>query len=156
MKKTTKILIGILILLILIQFIRPARNNGDAFGRNDFTHEIQTPDSIMKILKVSCFDCHSNHTDYPWYTEINPVGWWLTRHINEGKRELNFSEFVTYNAKRKDKKLEETAKEVKEHEMPLDSYTWVHKDAKLTEQQVNAVVQWAENARAQLKNSIKN
>ncbi len=156
MKKTTKIFIGVMILLILIQFIRPARNNGNAFGRNDFTHEIQTPDSIMKILKASCFDCHSNHTDYPWYTEINPVGWWLNRHVNEGKRELNFSEFVTYNQKRKDKKLEETAKEVKEHEMPLDSYIWVHKDAKLTEQQVSAVVQWAENARAQLKNSTKN
>jgi hypothetical protein len=146
-----KTVIGILIVLILLQFVRPQRNTGNAFGRNDLTHEVQVPDSIMKILKVSCFDCHSNHTNYPWYAEINPVSWWLNHHINEGKRELNFSEFATYSAKKKDKKLDETAKQVKEHEMPLSSYTLIHTDAKLNDQQVQALVQWSEKAREELK-----
>ena len=146
-----KIWIGILIILILIQFIRPQRNLGNAYGRNDINHELQVPDSIMRILKVSCFDCHSNHTNYPWYTEINPVGWWLTNHVNEGKKELNFSEFATYPLKKKDKKLEETAEMVQEHEMPLSSYTLIHTDAKLNEQQIKAIVQWTEKARAELK-----
>ena len=153
MKRSTKILIGILIVLILIQFIRPKRNNGNALGRNDFTHEIPTSDSIMSILKVSCFDCHSNHTNYPWYAEIKPVSWWLNNHINEGKAELNFSEFASYSLRKKDKKLEETAELVQEHEMPLDSYTWIHKDAKLNQQQIDALVKWTEEARQKLKAS---
>jgi len=150
MKRRTKILIGVLILLILIQFIKPKRNDGQALGRNDFTHEIPTSDTIMSILKVSCFDCHSNHTNYPWYAEINPVSWWLNHHVNEGKRELNFSEFATYSGRRKNKKLEEISKQVKEHEMPLSSYTLIHKNAKLNQQQIEALVQWSDVARQQL------
>lgn len=153
MKRSTKILIGILIVLILIQFIRPQRNNGDALGRNDFTHEIPTPDSVMGILKTSCFDCHSNRTVYPWYAEIAPVSWWLSNHVNEGKAELNFSEFITYNDKRKNKKLEEIAKTVEEHEMPLSSYTLIHKDAKLSQLDKETLVQWAKSARGQLNAS---
>ena len=151
MKKSTKIIIGVLIILILIQFIRPARNNGNAFGRNDFSHEVTVPDSVMKILKHSCFDCHSNKTVYPWYSEINPVGWWLNHHINEGKDELNFSEFASYSPTRKQKKLEKIADEVKEGKMPLESYTWIHKDAILTEQQIAAIVNWANTATKKLK-----
>jgi hypothetical protein len=149
-----KIIIGILIVLILIQFIKPKQNNGNALGRNDFTHEIQTPDSIMRILKISCFDCHSNHTNYPWYAEINPVSWWLNHHVNEGNRELNFSEFATYSLKRKNKKLEEIAKQVKEHEMPLSSYTLMHKNAKLTETQALSLIHWAETARLEINSKV--
>jgi hypothetical protein len=105
----------------------------------------------MKILKVSCFDCHSNHTNYPWYAEINPVGWWLTHHVNEGKNELNFSEFATYSPKKKAKELEGISELVKKHEMPLTSYTLIHSDAKLSEQQINALVRWADMARAEIR-----
>jgi hypothetical protein len=150
MKRSTKILIGILIVLILIQFIRPNPNNGNALGRNDFTHEIPTSDSVMKILKVSCFDCHSNHTNYPWYAEIAPVNWWLANHVNEGKWELNFSEFITYNDRRKNKKLEEIAKLVQNHEMPLSSYTLLHRNAALNEQQIKTLVQWTKAAQNHL------
>ena len=152
MKKKTKIIIGVMIILILIQFIKPARNNGDALGRNDFSHEITVPDTVMRILKRSCFDCHSNRTNYPWYAEINPVGLWLNHHVNEGKKELNFSEFVSYNPIKKQKKLEETADEVKKHNMPLDSYTWIHKDAILTDSEISTLINWTETARAELKN----
>ena len=150
MKRKTKIVIGILILLILIQFIRPGGNYGNAFGRNDFTHEIHVPDSILKILKVSCFDCHSNHTNYPWYAQTNPVYWWLNHHITEGKRELNFTEFATYTLKKIDKKLGEIAEQVEKLEMPLPSYTWIHTNAKLDEQQIKALVTWAKTAREKI------
>ena len=119
MKKKTKILIGVAIVSILIQFIRPGRNNGNSFGRNDISHNVQMPDSVITILKKSCFDCHSNHTVYPRYADINPVGWWLNNHVNEGKSELSFSEFVAYDTTMKLKKLEEIAEEVEAHKMPL-------------------------------------
>ena len=151
MKKKTKVVIGVLIVLILAQFIRPNRNTGNVFGRNDISHEVQLPDSVLKILKKSCFDCHSNRTAYPWYAEINPVSWWLNHHVNEGKQELNFSEFVTYEDSTKLKKLEEIAEEVKEHKMPLDSYLLIHKDAKLTSQQISTLISWTEGARKELQ-----
>lgn len=104
----------------------------------------------MRILKFSCFDCHSNHTRYPWYAEINPIGWWLNYHVNEGKLELNFSEFIPYPVKKKNKKLEEIGEQVKDHQMPLSSYTLLHKNASLNEAQIKALVLWSENARKQI------
>jgi hypothetical protein len=143
MKKKTKILIGILIVLI------------HPFGRNDISHDVPMPDTVLKIIKNSCFDCHSNQTAYPWYAEINPFGWWLSHHVNEGKSELNFSEFVSYNSSKKLKKLEEIADEVKEHKMPLDSYVLIHKNAKLTQQQISTLVNWSVFARKELQNKVE-
>ena len=145
-----KIIIGIIIFLVLIQFIRPARNNGSAQTANDITHVTQVPDSILQLLQTACYDCHSNHTKYPWYAEVNPIGLWLTNHVNEGKRELNFSEFATYTVKRKSKKFEEIAKTVKEMEMPLKSYLWVHDEARLSPLQQQAISNWAKAAKAQI------
>ena len=137
--------------MILIQFIRPQRNNGNAFGRNDISHDVHIPATVMKILKKSCFDCHSNQTRYPWYAEINPVGWWLNHHVNEAKDELNFSEFVTYDSTKKQKKLDEIAGEVQEHKMPLKSYTFLHQETKLNNEQVSTLVSWTKAAAKQLK-----
>jgi len=148
MKK--KIFISLLIILVAMQFIRPAENKGQAFSKNDITHFVQVPDSIRNILTASCYDCHSNHTNYPWYAKVNPVGWWLNNHIEEGKAELNFSDFSTYSVKKIDHKLEETAEEVKEGHMPLPNYLWVHADAKLSEAQVNQLVHWVNTERQRL------
>jgi len=139
-----KILIGVLLLLVIIQFIRPSKNTGDAEGPNDITHYAQVPDSVMTILKVSCYDCHSNHTNYLWYHEIMPVGWLLNNDVVDGKKHLNFSEFTTYNKKRTDRKLKQIAEEVEEHAMPISSYTWMHKEAIMTDQQIKLVAGWAE------------
>jgi hypothetical protein len=93
----------------------------------------------MHTLKSSCYDCHSNKTNYPRYSKINPVGMWLNHHIEEGKAELNFSNFAAYDKKNLDHKLEETAEEVAEGHMPLPSYTLVHADAKLSQEQVKQI-----------------
>lgn len=148
MKK--KILIGLLVVLIGIQFIQPSLNDGTAEAATDIRHVVQVPDSVMTLLKTSCYDCHSNHTKYPWYNKIAPVSWWLSNHVNEGKRELNFSTFASYSHRRQNKKLEETEKQVKEHEMPLNSYLWIHTDAKLNEQQIQVISDWARMARQQV------
>ena len=145
-----KILIAILVILIGIQFIRPAKNNGSASGPADITHSVTVPQEIMTLLERSCYDCHSNHTDYPWYDLINPVGLWLGHHVKEGKRELNFSEFSNYESRRKNKKLDEIAEQIEKGEMPLKSYTLIHTDAKLTKQQADSLIQWAKNEQRKL------
>jgi hypothetical protein len=145
-----KVLVGLLVIFIAIQLIRPERNNGQADTSQDIAHYAQVPDNVMHVLKTSCYDCHSNHTDYPWYTNINPVGLWMNHHVEEGKGELNFSEFATYNKKRIDHKLEEIAEEVEEGHMPLPSYLLIHTDAKLSKEQMKLIVDWAKSERQRL------
>src|ERR1700759_2095677 len=123
-----KILIFVLVLLVGIQFIRPAKNQSTTATAQDIMQLYQMSDSVKLVLQKACYDCHSNNTRYYWYHEIMPLGWWLADHVNDGKKHLNFSEFGTYKPKKQDHKLEECEDEVKEGEMPLDSYTWVHKD----------------------------
>lgn len=138
-----KIGIALFAILVLIQFIRPERNGNWEKSDNDISMAINVPSDVQQILETSCYDCHSNHTTYPWYTNIQPIGWWLQNHVNEGKDELNFSEFKTYKPKRQKHKLEEIAEQVNEHEMPLGSYTLIHKNAILTPEQNVALVNWA-------------
>ncbi|MCW3121633.1 MAG: hypothetical protein JWQ38_1125 [Flavipsychrobacter sp.] len=140
-----KVLIGLLVLLVLIQFIRPAKNLSNAVTTKDITVLYPVPDSVQLILQKACYDCHSSNTRYPWYFDIQPVAWWMNDHVSEAKEELNFSDFGSRPPAKQIKKLRKTAKEVEEGEMPMDSYTWMHKDATLTEREKNILISWANN-----------
>jgi hypothetical protein len=100
---------------------------------------------VQHILEKACFDCHSNNTRYPWYSNIQPVGWWLQHHVEEGKEELNFDEFRTYSTRGQAKKLHQTVGLVKKGLMPLPSYTWIHSDAKLSEEERRVLSGWADS-----------
>lgn len=142
-----KLLLILLAVILLAQLIRPKQdNNGPAATASDITHVVPVPDSILAILKPACFDCHSNHTTYPWYAQITPVNWWLENHIGHGKRALNFSEFATYTYKKKAHRMDDIAETVEKHEMPLNSYLWIHKDARLTDAQRQALIAWSKAA----------
>lgn len=107
MKKIIRItLIALLVILIIIQFIRPAKNTSGNMA-NDITTKYAVPDDVMHTLKTACYDCHSNHSEYPWYWNFQPVTWFMSGHIEDGKRELNFSNFTSYNVRKQYKKLEE-------------------------------------------------
>lgn len=146
-----KIGLGLLGVLIIMQFFRPEKNLGNRKGPEDITKFVSVPSEVMAILETSCYDCHSNQTNYSWYHEIMPFGWWLEHHVEEGKEHLNFSDFSQYSTAKIDHKLEETAEEVEEHEMPLSTYSIVHKDAQLSEEQTNLIINWVKEARASLK-----
>ena len=140
-----RILLFLLIAILIIQFIRPARNISNTVSSNDIAKLYTVPDTIHNILKVSCYDCHSNNTKYPWYSNVQPVGWWLQWHVNDGKKELNYSEFGGYEPRKQWRRLKQTAELAQQHEMPLDSYLWIHKDAKLSEDQIKILSDWAES-----------
>lgn len=142
MKK--KILLTIVAILVIIQFIRPTRNEAEGAQPNSLAQHYTVPDNIKPILDKACNDCHSNKTVYPWYANIQPVGWWLQNHVNDGKRHLNFDEFSSYPPKRQQKKLDEVIEQIKKGEMPLDSYTWIHKNAILTDQEKQSLTNWAD------------
>jgi hypothetical protein len=155
MSITKKILLGLLGVLIIIQFIKPAKNQSSAVTPDDIFANFQAPDSTKQLIQTACYDCHSNNTIYPWYAEIQPVAWWLADHVNEGKSELNFSEFASYKPKKADHKLEEVIEMIQEGEMPLKSYTLIHGDAKLSEAQKTGIITWANGLRSQIKPNIK-
>lgn len=147
MKTSAKILLGFGALLVVAQAIRPMSNHGTIAGPNHLSKLAPVPADVDAVLQRACYDCHSNATVYPWYANVQPVGWWLEKHVRDGKRHLNFSEFTTYSLKRATKKLEETAEEVREHEMPLASYTWMHPAAKLSDAEIKLLADWATNTR---------
>ena len=155
MKKIIKyVLIGLLVALVIIQFIHPEKNANAAVTSQDITVLYPMPDSVHQVLVKACYDCHSNNTRYPWYNNIQPVAWWLNDHINEGKKELNFSEFGKRPLVKQAKKLKKVAKELQEGDMPLDSYTWIHKDAVLTDAEKNMIIDWATNLSKQITASL--
>lgn len=133
--------------LIIIQFFRPAKNIGSDQQDEDIVTVYKVPDDVQQLLKSTCYDCHSNNTNYPWYAEVQPIAWWLDDHVQEGKKELNFNRFASYSPRRQYRKLEEIVDEVKEGEMPLNSYTWVHREADLTPEQRAKITTWAEGVR---------
>ena len=153
MRSRKSIIVGIVIgLLIIIQFFRPEKNNSaDTEFAMSTKYEINS--SVNQIMKGACYDCHSNQTEYPWYAEIQPVGWWLNDHVTDGKRHLNFSDFTRATIARQNHKFEEIVETVEEGEMPLPSYTWLglHPKGNLSEQQKTEIINWAKWQMADLK-----
>ena len=148
MKLAKKIAWALLVLFIGMQFYRPEKNTSeDRDHLTPFLTQTNPPEEVLAIMKTSCFDCHSDQTRYPWYNNVAPVSWWLDGHIEEGKEHLNFSDWSSYSDKKKDHKLEEVIETVESSEMPLDSYTWTHEDARLSDRQREAVMAWARQAR---------
>lgn len=147
----SKIVFAVLFLLVAIQFFRPAKNLGAGLGDSDkdITALYPTPPNVKTTLEHACYDCHSDRTRYPWYAEVQPVGWWLANHVKDGKRHLNFSIFGTYDAKRAARKMKQTVEQIREEEMPLSSYTLIHRDARLSNEERSALEAWAQTIQEQ-------
>ena len=147
MKLYKKIAWGLLAALVVIQFFRIDKTNPPYDSKNDFISLTNPPENVKSLLKAACYDCHSNESIYPWYTNIAPISFWIKGHINNGRKHLNFSEWGTYNDNRKDHKMEECVEYVGEAWMPLSSYTWVHSDARLSDEDRNRLVTYFESLR---------
>ncbi len=149
--KIVKIIAGIfLVALVLIQFIPVDYNQNDTVPQTDFMLVHKVPEAIQKKIQVSCYDCHSNNTQYPWYNRVQPVAWFLEDHIKEGKAELNFNEWDSLSSRRKTSKLRSIIKQIESGEMPLDSYTLIHRDAKFSKEETEEIINWV----TQLKDSL--
>jgi len=145
MKYVKKVFIGVVVVLVVIQFFHPEKNVATGVQANSIAAVFTTPEEVQTILATSCNDCHSNNTTYPWYNNIQPVAWWLNHHLNEGKEKLNFDEFASYSPRIQYHKLEEAEEMLNENEMPLSSYTFIHRDAVLSAQQKQVLVDWTKN-----------
>jgi hypothetical protein len=142
MTKKKKILIGLLILFVLIQFKRIDKVNPQDDFSKDFIANNDVPDDIALMIKASCYDCHSHHSKYPWYSNIAPVSWWVKGHIDNGRKKLNYSNWTDYAMDKKKHKLEEMAEEVTETFMPLGPYILMHPEARLSTEDRTKLASW--------------
>ena len=141
----------LLIALVAIQFFHPKKNIHEGDQPNAISKKFPVPADAKIILDKACMDCHSNNTRYPWYNNIQPVAWWLNNHIIDGKKGLNFDEFIDKRPRFQYRRMEQTIDLVKKGEMPLDSYTWIHKDAILSEEEKTKLFDWAQSIMDTLK-----
>jgi hypothetical protein len=132
-------------LFLIMQLLQPERNVSTGESPDDISQAYQIPVEVHQILKQKCYDCHSNNTKYPWYIYIQPVGWWMASHISEGKEHLNFSSFKKYDPKKAAHKLEEISEAVTEGWMPLESYTLIHTETKVTPEDTQLINAWIQS-----------
>ena len=151
-KKILKVAaIAIVLGFITIQFFGIDKTNPPIDNTETLEAAVAVPPDISLILGRSCNDCHTNKTIYPWYANIQPSGWFLKDHIDEGKQNLNLSKFNTFDTKKKIKKLEEICEQVESAEMPLPSYLYIHWDAKLSDSERKALCDWTKQAIASVE-----
>lgn len=152
MKKWLKYIgYALLSVLVIAQFFRPDRSNPPSdMNRSAQTH-LEIPAQVNGLLQRACQDCHTHNTDWPWYSNISPVSWFVAEHVHDGRRHLNFSEWAKYDAKRADHKLEEIAEVLEKRAMPLPSYLPLHAHARLSEEDNQILIEWAKRERARLQ-----
>lgn len=146
-----KIMLVLLAALVVIQFIHPKKNKAEGPQPNYIGNKFNIPAEVKTILAKACNDCHSNNTRYPWYANFQPIHWWLNKHIKEGKKHINYDEYTNRPLRYQYHKMEETIEMVKDGEMPLNSYTWTHKDAKLTAEEKAKITGWAQSVMDSMK-----
>ena len=135
----------LLVAFLGIQFIPRKENQSDYVPKTDFMEVYVVPENIQVFLQNSCYDCHSNNTNYPWYHKVQPAGVYLDKHIEEGKEELNLSEFGNYSSRRQRSKLRSMSSQVKDGKMPLKSYTLIHQSAKLSDKEREELTAWLDS-----------
>lgn len=136
--------LGLLAVLLILQFFRPEPNNTPPDPGLDMLSLVSPEEDITELVRKACYDCHSNQTVYPWYSKISPVSWYLDKHIREGKEELNFSEYGTLDKADKIGMFADFCDVLDAGTMPLQSYMILHAEARLSEEQQELLCQWTE------------
>ena len=144
-KRILAILLPISVVFIIIQFIQPVRNKSGQVLPTDISNIYKIPPDVSTLIKNSCYDCHSNNTNYPWYSNIQPVGWLLESDVKNGKEKINFSEFGTLSSRRQISKLRNIEKRIKDGTMPIKVYQIMHPNAQLTEEDKQLLIEWILN-----------
>jgi hypothetical protein len=145
-----KILLALGILFIAVQFFRPALNKNNEVFATNISKIVATSYTVKAVLINACYDCHSNNTNYPWYSNIQPVGWLMAKHIRKGKDELNFNEFGSYSPRRQLSKLNGIANRIKDNIMPLSSFKMMHKNAILSTYEKELLINWVQQTKDSL------
>ncbi len=146
MKKIIKIVLVVLVIgLIAIQFFnRPDKTTTTEITPAHITKVMNVPSNVESILKRSCYDCHSDHTVWPWYSSIAPASWLVGDDVVTGRKKMNFSQWGKMPTAKQEARLNEICEEIKSDEMPLPPYLILHGDAKLSQADKDILCGWVE------------
>ncbi len=139
-----KLLLGILALIILIQFMPKGLPTTSSITTSDLLMNNTIPSNIESILTNSCYDCHSNNTAYPWYAQVSPVSFFVGAHVKDGREHLNFSEWEQLSKLDKAEALDDLMEEIEDKKMPVEAYLLLHADSKLSASDRIELISWAE------------
>ena len=142
LRNKKKILLALLIIFLLMQVIRIDKDNPSDDPTLDLVSQVEAPDEMKNLITIACYDCHSNSTIYPWYTNVAPVSWWVKGHINGARESMNFSKWFEYDEHQQKEALEACSKVLEETRMPPLSYMIGHKDAWLSDEQRTSLLTW--------------
>jgi hypothetical protein len=149
------LLIAIVVLIIGVQFARPARTNPPVDESQTIFARTQMPPQVAAIINRSCADCHSNKTEWPWYSNVAPVSWFVTGHVNDGRKVMNLSEWAKLDRDRQDRRLRQICDQVEDGNMPLSSYTPMHPRARLSDGDKKTLCDWTDAERERLEQAQK-
>lgn len=155
MRELKIILLVLFALFLGIQFIRPDKNIASERSDMHLSAQVELPNKIEATLDAACYDCHSNTTRYPWYAELAPISWWIAEHVEHGKGHLNFSEYGNYSTDKKIHKLEEVIEYTENRKMPLPSYLTQHPEARMSQDEVKELTDWARSLKAELEKEVE-
>jgi hypothetical protein len=145
-------LLGFFGLVIGIQFIRPARTNPPVVASHTLEAVVLVPPEVESTLQRGCYDCHSNLTRWPWYSNVAPISWFVIDHVDSGRRHVDFSDWLRPNTKSPAEftreRFEAICKQVETRNMPLFSYLLVHRAASLSQSDIETICQWTRTALA--------
>jgi len=131
-------------LLLGIQFIPVNRRNPPVDPSKTIYASQAVPANVRAVLERSCQDCHSNQTVWPWYSYVAPVSWVVAHDVHQARGKMNFSEWATYAEKKKADRRESICDEVMNDDMPDGKYAFVHRRARLTQDEREAICEWTQ------------
>lgn len=145
--RSRRVGLALLVLLIAVQFFPVDRRNPSADPSKSINVTERLPLTVQTVFRGSCVNCHSYQTRWPWYSYLAPASWIIARDVREGRKKMNFSEWGSYSAEKREQKLEEICEQVTNGDMPDPKYLFFHRRARPTQQQREAVCEWTEASR---------
>ncbi len=151
MRKFLKLMaLAVAILFVSVQFVRPNKTNPPVVQAQAIESHVRITPEVAGIFERACKDCHSHQTEWPWYSQVAPVSWYVTDHVNHGRKHLNFSRWSAYDREQADWLLGAMCMTAERGQMPLSSYTRMHHSAKLSPLDVQTLCAWSKAERQRL------
>jgi lysozyme family protein len=147
--------VALFVVFIGLQFTSPARTNPSFDEKQTLQSLENVPPEVSNIFARSCNDCHSNQTNWRWYTHIAPVSWFVVGHVNDGRADLNFSEWGSYSERMRETRLKAVCALVEKDRMPLESYVWVHSEADLSANDAKIICDWSKTFKSSINSADK-
>ena len=143
--RVRNVVLALVAILVAMQVFQPRRTNPPSIPSRSLPAHMVLPENVYSSLMRGCGDCHSNQTRWPWYSRVAPYSWVITDDVNQGRRHLNFEDWEAQESpKRANEELGKICKEIQQKGMPPFSYRLLHRESKLSPEEVASICAWSQ------------